>query len=105
MECFNIDNYLEKLILRCKETFGGRLVYVGLQGSWLRGEATENRDIDVMIVLLMALSRKKSESVCSAMSNARVVLPTPGGPQNIIDWILWLSMAVRNTAPLPIRCS
>ncbi len=51
MECFNIDNYLEKLILRCREVFGGRLVYVGLQGSWLRGEATENSDIDVMIVL------------------------------------------------------
>jgi len=48
---FNIDNYLEKLILQCKESFGGRLVYVGLQGSWLRGEATENSDIDVMIVL------------------------------------------------------
>ena len=51
MECFNIDKYLEKLILRCGEVFGGRLVYVGLQGSWLRGEATENSDIDVMIVL------------------------------------------------------
>ena len=51
MACFNIDNYLEKLISRCKETFCKRLVYVGLQGSYLRGEATENSDIDVMIVL------------------------------------------------------
>ena len=51
MECFNIDNYLEKLILRCKESFGDRLFYVGLQGSYLRGDATENSDIDVMIVL------------------------------------------------------
>ena len=51
MENFNIDNYLEKLITRCKESFGDRLIYVGLQGSWLRGEATETSDIDVMIVL------------------------------------------------------
>ena len=51
MVSFNIDNYLEKLISRCKESFGGRLVYAGLQGSWLRGEATENSDIDVMIVI------------------------------------------------------
>ena len=51
MECFNIDKYLENLILRCKETFSGRLVYAGLQGSYLRGEATENSDIDVMIVI------------------------------------------------------
>ena len=51
MESFNIDNYLEKLISLCKESFGERLLYVGLQGSYLRGEATENSDIDVMIVL------------------------------------------------------
>ncbi len=51
MECFNIDNYLEELISRCKESFGGRLVYAGLQGSYLRGEATDNSDIDVMIVI------------------------------------------------------
>ena len=40
-----------KILYYKKESFGGRLVYVGLQGSWLRGEATENSDIDVMIVL------------------------------------------------------
>ena len=51
MEGFNIDNYLENLISRCKESFGDRLVYAGLQGSYLRGEATDNSDIDVMIVI------------------------------------------------------
>ena len=51
MKSFNIDNYLEKLISRCKESFGERLAYAGLQGSYLRCEATENSDIDVMIVL------------------------------------------------------
>lgn len=48
---FNIDEYLNNLISHCKESYGERLVYVGLQGSYLRGEATENSDIDVMIVL------------------------------------------------------
>ena len=51
MESFNINNYMENLISRSKESFGKRLVYVGQQGSWLRGEATENSDIDVMIVI------------------------------------------------------
>ena len=51
MESFNIDNYLEKLISRCKDSFGERLVYAGLQGSYLCGEANENSDIDVMIVI------------------------------------------------------
>ncbi len=48
---FNIDEYLNNLISHCKESYGERLVYVGLQGSYLRGEARENSDIDVMIVL------------------------------------------------------
>ena len=59
MECFNIDNYLEKLILRCKESFGERLIYVGLQGSWLRGEATENSDTAVIDWCQKAFARIK----------------------------------------------
>src|SRR5690348_6002622 len=34
-----------------------------------------------------------------------VVLPVPGGPHRIIEGILPFSMAVRNTLPLPVRCS
>ena len=34
-----------------KNVFGGRLLYVGLQGSYLRGEATENSDIDIMVII------------------------------------------------------
>ena len=55
--------------------------------------------------LLIALRVKNSASMDCAINSARVVLPTPGGPQKIIDWMLPLSMAVRNTAPSPIRCS
>jgi len=31
--------------------YGERLLYVGLQGSYLRGEATENSDLDIMVVV------------------------------------------------------
>ncbi|MBQ8510233.1 MAG: nucleotidyltransferase domain-containing protein [Clostridia bacterium] len=42
---------MEALIAGLRERFGDRLRYVGLQGSYLRGEADENSDIDVMVVL------------------------------------------------------
>ncbi len=47
----DIENYIGKLteLLNCQ--FGSRLLYVGLQGSYLRGEATENSDIDIMVVI------------------------------------------------------
>ena len=46
-----IDTYMAQLVERLRERFGEALVYVGLQGSYLRGEATENSDIDAMVVL------------------------------------------------------
>ena len=48
---FDLDNYLDNLISACKLSFGDRLLYVGLQGSYLRGEEREDSDVDVMIVL------------------------------------------------------
>lgn len=46
-----IDSYISRLITLLKDRFGARLLYVGLQGSYLRGEATESSDIDIMVVL------------------------------------------------------
>ena len=47
----NIDAYLSQLTSLLQAHFGNRLVYVGLQGSYLRGEATEQSDIDIMVVI------------------------------------------------------
>lgn len=46
-----IEAYMKQLICLLQEAFGRRLTYVGLQGSYLRGEATDQSDIDVMVVL------------------------------------------------------
>ena len=48
---FRIEEYIEELIDTLKNTFGERLVYIGLQGSYLRNEQTENSDIDIMAVI------------------------------------------------------
>ena len=48
---FDLDGYLSDLISKCRTRFGDRLLYVGLQGSYLRGEAHESSDIDVMVIL------------------------------------------------------
>jgi predicted nucleotidyltransferase len=47
----NIENYILTLVEKLKMQFGTRLLYVGLQGSYFRGEATEDSDIDIMVVL------------------------------------------------------
>lgn len=45
------EAYLSSLISLLRRQYGPRLVYVGLQGSYLRGEATERSDLDVMVVV------------------------------------------------------
>ncbi|MBR3603750.1 MAG: nucleotidyltransferase domain-containing protein [Elusimicrobiaceae bacterium] len=48
---FQVDVYIEGLLSLLKKHFGQRLLYVGLQGSYLRGEASPASDIDVMVIV------------------------------------------------------
>lgn len=47
----NIEHYVSQLFDLLQGRFGERLLYVGLQGSYLRGEATEDSDIDIMVII------------------------------------------------------
>lgn len=46
-----IEEYIDELTDILADAFGERLVYIGLQGSYLRNEAMENSDIDIMAVI------------------------------------------------------
>ena len=48
---FRIEEYIDGLTGTLKDSFGERLVYIGLQGSYLRNEETNNSDIDIMAVI------------------------------------------------------
>ena len=47
----DIKKYINELILLLSQQFESRLLYVGLQGSYLRQEANDNSDIDIMIII------------------------------------------------------
>ena len=48
---FSIDAWMEEYQRAVKERFGGRVWFIGLQGSFGRGEATEGSDIDAVLIL------------------------------------------------------
>ncbi len=48
---FDLNEYLRKLTAACGTAFGSRLLYLGLQGSHMRGEASDSSDIDIMVIL------------------------------------------------------
>lgn len=47
----DINNWLDEFLQKLNETFRSRVWFVGLQGSYGRGEATETSDIDVVVIL------------------------------------------------------
>lgn len=47
----DIDVWMGDFLPRLKAAFGSRLLFLGLQGSYGRGEAREDSDIDVVCVL------------------------------------------------------
>lgn len=57
----DIKKWVEEYLIKAQSLFGGRLVFVGLQGSYGRGEATENSDIDVVLILDEVTSEDLSE--------------------------------------------
>lgn len=48
---FHIDNWLDGYMEAVRAAFGARIVFIGLQGSYSRGEATEQSDIDTVLIL------------------------------------------------------
>ena len=48
---FDINNWLNIVLGELKDTFAENLLFVGLQGSYNRGEATDSSDIDLIVIL------------------------------------------------------
>ena len=47
----NINEWMESLTDKLKTSFGDRLLFLGLQGSYQRDEAKEDSDVDVVTIL------------------------------------------------------
>jgi len=68
---FDIEDYIFHLTHMLQSCFGERLAYVGLQGSYSRNEATQDSDIDVMVVLsdMTVLDLKKYRQILHSLGN------------------------------------
>ena len=45
----DITTWMQKFLHSLNETFANRVWFVGLQGSYARGEATDESDVDLLI--------------------------------------------------------
>ena len=79
-----LDNFLN--VLHC--TFGERVWFVGLQGSYARGEATENSDIDVAVILdeLNAEDIQKYNEMLDIFPQRELICGFLSGRRELLFW-------------------
>jgi hypothetical protein len=70
------------------DTFGNRVWFVGLQGSFGRGEATETSDIDVVVILdeLSGLDIQRYNTMLDTLSNRELICGFLSGKTEILNW-------------------
>lgn len=78
---FQIYNWLEKYVHEVVSTFGYRIWFIGVQGSYARGEATEESDIDVVPDSGYASSGRSEDLQRDAQSSS-----VPGKDLRIYFW-------------------
>ena len=77
-------NFLQTL----NETFANRVWFVGLQGSYGRGEATETSDIDIVVILdeLSAMDIQTYNNMLDTMAHRELTCGFLSGKNEIMNW-------------------
>ena len=79
-----MDGFLKAL----NENFENRVWFVGLQGSYGRGEATETSDIDVVVILdeLFASDIQKYNAMLDTLPHRELICGFLSGKNEILSW-------------------
>ena len=79
-----MENFLKSL----NETFANRVWFVGLQGSYGRGEATETSDIDVVVILdeLSAMDIQTYNDMLDTLSHRDLICGFLSGKSEVLNW-------------------
>ena len=79
-----MNDFLQKL----NHTFENRVWFVGLQGSFARGEATENSDIDMVVILdeLSAMDIQNYNKMLDTLPHRELICGFLSGKDDIMNW-------------------
>ena len=84
----DINVWMNDFLQQLDEVFGSRIWFVGLQGSYARSEATENSDIDVVVILdtLSASDIKAYHDMLDTFPNRELICGFVSGKDEILNW-------------------
>ena len=87
-QMIDIEAWMNGFLQRLNEVFAGRVWFVGLQGSYGRGEATETSDIDVVAILdeLRVEDIQAYQKMLDTLPHRELVCGFVSGKNEITNW-------------------
>ena len=84
----DIKTWIDLFLKALNQTFENRVWFVGLQGSYGRGEATETSDIDIVVILdeLSAMDIQTYNAMLDTLSNRELICGFLSGKNEILNW-------------------
>ena len=84
----NIESWMKNFLFKLDCTFGNRVWFVGLQGSYGRGEAIDTSDIDVVVILdeLSSADIQSYDTMLDTLSNRALICGFLSGKDEILNW-------------------
>ena len=84
----DIAAWMQRLLQTLNETFPNRVWFVGLQGSYGRGEATKTSDIDVVVILneLSAADVQSYSTMLDGLPHRELICGFLSGKNEIMNW-------------------
>ena len=83
-----ITTWMNEFLSTINEAFGDRVWFVGLQGSYGRGEATETSDIDVVVILdeLSITDIHKYNVMLNTLPYRELICGFVSGRDELLNW-------------------
>lgn len=84
----DINAWLDEFVQKLNETFKSRVWFVGLQGSYGRGEATETSDIDVVVILneFTVADIQAYNQLLDTLPHRELICGFVSGKDEILNW-------------------
>ena len=84
----DIDNWIYTFLDAVNDTFANRVWFVGLQGSYGRGEARDTSDIDVVVILdeLSAADIQIYNAMLDTLPHRELICGFLSGKTEIMNW-------------------
>ena len=88
IKMIDITAWMNDFLQTLNETFANRVWFVGLQGSYGRGEATETSDIDVIVILdeLSVSDIQHYNTMLDALPHRELICGFLSGKNELLNW-------------------